>query len=139
MSSRFQVSFVESGYSTTRRSVVVSAPTRKEFVYACGISTYSGRATLKNGCSPEDHAMVYFSGTSPVCSLHERQRGLPADAIEVCPAESGMTMNSESRINFGKTVAIERNIKVKDIGQVVSEDMSVLVSFWKAANFGDDN
>jgi len=103
-----------------------------------GISTYSGRATFKQGCNPEDHAVVHFSNVYPTFFDGEVARGMHAEAIRVYPAESADVMKPASRINFGKTVAIEKNVKVKDIGQVLPGDMSKLVKFWREANLEED-
>lgn len=55
------------------------------------------------------------------------------DPIAVEPAEENASMHWASRINFGKTVAVEKNVKVKDLGRVKPEHMSNLIKFWKVA------
>jgi hypothetical protein len=97
------------------------------------ISTYSNRGTLKIGCVPSEHAIIYFSGTDPQsCYIQgEREAGMFLNPIEVVPASSDVLMKRESRIRFSKTIPVEMNVKVKDIGRVHLNHMSALVSYWQ--------
>ncbi|KAF2251135.1 hypothetical protein BU26DRAFT_276633 [Trematosphaeria pertusa] len=129
------VKFGEHVFSQIRRFVVVSV--KRNFVKACGISTYSGRGTLKPGCNPREHAPIYFVGSSPVWLVGEHERGMTKDPIAVEPADSSLTMPVSSRIRFGKTYPIEWNVKVKDIGRVVPEDLRKLITYWKEEDDDD--
>lgn len=40
-------------------------------------------------------------------------------------------MSPASRLRFGKVYPIEWNVKVKDIGMIVPEDLSKLILYWK--------
>ena len=148
------VQFNETVYSNIRRFVVVSVPNGKGFVYAwyvhnpfqdsgltslSGITTYSQRGALKGGCNPKDHAVVYFDGASPYWLEEEVTAGMTNEAIAVERAEDSMHMHWASRINFGKTVAVEKNVKVKDLGRVKPEHMSNLTTFWKVAKGEEDD
>ncbi|KAH9861395.1 hypothetical protein J1614_011141 [Plenodomus biglobosus] len=117
-------------YSTIRRFVVVAV--KRGFVQACGIGTYSGRGTLKYGCVPSEHAIVYCTGVQPAsCYIPgEWESGMKKDPIEVIPADANTALRPESRIRFGKTYPIEMNVKVKDIGQVHPEHRSKLLQYW---------
>lgn len=97
-----------------------------------GISTYRNRATLKPGCVPSEHAVVYFAGTNPdSCYLPgERENGLNKEPIEVQPADYTLTMKPEARLRFSKTIPIEMNVKVKDIGQVHPQHLTKLYNYW---------
>jgi hypothetical protein len=53
------------------------------------------------------------------------------DPIEVVPSNPYDTMDPASRIRFGKKIAIEWNVKVKDIGMVVPHHMPKLMEYWK--------
>jgi hypothetical protein len=77
---------------------------------------------------------VYFSGTDPsTCYINgERARGLVNEPIEVIPADHSLLMKRESRIRFSKTIPVEMNVKVKDIGRVSYDHMSMLVAYWQA-------
>lgn len=59
------------------------------------------------------------------------------DPIAVEPADSSLTMPVSSRIRFGKTYPIEWNVKVKDIGRVVPEDLRKLITYWKEEDDDD--
>ncbi|KAI2475428.1 hypothetical protein Ptr902_13114 [Pyrenophora tritici-repentis] len=112
------VRFGESVHTNIRRFVVVEI--KRGFVYACGIATYSHRGTLKPGCNPVEHAIIYFRGTDPSYSYlpGEVEGGMTKAPIEVEPADPAMTLKTDSRIRFGKIYPIEMNVKVKDIGRV---------------------
>ncbi|KAJ4311103.1 hypothetical protein N0V94_008119 [Neodidymelliopsis sp. IMI 364377] len=126
--------FGEVVHSQIRRFIVVKVC--QGFVYACGISTYSGRGTNKYGCVPSEYAVAYFSGTDTTyCYLDgEYQNGMIKDPIEVIPVDYDLRMKPESRIRFSKTFPIEMNIKVKDIGRVHPEHISKLLEYWNEYN-----
>jgi hypothetical protein len=125
------VRFNERVHTNIRRFVVVED--KHGFVYACGIGTYSGRGTLKSGINPAEHAIVYLSGTDPEsCYLPgEREAGMTREPIEVVPVDSSVRIRPESRIRFGKTYPIEKNVKVKDIGIVHPSHTYKLVAYWQ--------
>jgi hypothetical protein len=141
------VRFGEAAHTNIRRFVVVEV--KRGFVnawydelprlkYEClltcfsGIGTYSGRGTLKDGCNPKEHAIIYFSGTnSSSCYISgEYEMGMDKDPIQVEPADTTLRIRPESRIRFGKTYPIEMNVKVKDIGRVFPGQLSTLLQYW---------
>ncbi|OAL51759.1 hypothetical protein IQ07DRAFT_506185 [Pyrenochaeta sp. DS3sAY3a] len=128
------VRFGEMVYSTIRRFIVVEV--RQGFVYALAISTYSNRGTLKPGCIPYEHTVVFSSGTDyRHCYFPgEYERGMTKQPIEVEPAhrsDPNLLMKRESRIRFSKQFAIEMNVKVKDLGHVRSEYMSTFLNYYR--------
>ncbi|CAN9477597.1 unnamed protein product [Alternaria alternata] len=124
------VRFNERVHTNIRRFVVLQD--NHGFVYACPIGTYAGRGTLKKGCFPWEHAIVYLSGTDPeTCYLPgEYESGMVKKPIEIVPVDSSITLRSESRIRFGKTYPIEKNVKVKDIGMVHPNHLGKLFQYW---------
>jgi len=128
------IRFGQTAHTNIRRFVVVEV--RRGFVNACGIGTYSGRGTLKDGCNPAEHTIVYFSGTDPAsCYIPgEYESGMIKEPIEVVPAEPNERIRRESRIRFGKVYPIEMNVKVKDIGRVREDQISALISCWAQEN-----
>ncbi|RYN75555.1 hypothetical protein AA0117_g6212 [Alternaria alternata] len=124
------VRFNERVHTNIRRFVVLQD--NHGFVYACPIGTHAGRGTLKKGCFPWEHAIVYLSGTDPeTCYLPgERESGMIKQPIEIVPVDSSITLRSESRIRFGKTYPIEKNVKVKDIGMVHPNHLGKLSQYW---------
>jgi hypothetical protein len=124
------VKFGQKAFSQIRRFVVVAE--RQGFCYACPISTYSGRGTLKRGCIPAEHAVIHMKGTTPVRFLGEN--GMTVEPIAVEPAEPGLTLEAASRVRLGKLYPIEWNVKVKDIGKVIPEDMTKLVTWSRVQN-----
>jgi hypothetical protein len=94
---------------------------------------------MKDGCTPSDHSAVYFAGYAPVIRQEEYDAGMTNEAIEVDPCEDHQQqLSSVSRINFGRTVCIEKNVKVKDIGRVSFAHMSNLITVWKVAKGDED-
>ncbi|CAN9173373.1 unnamed protein product [Alternaria sp. RS040] len=124
------VRFNEVVRTNIRRFVVLAD--EHGFVRACSIGTYSGRGHLKKGCYPAEHAIVYLSGTDPAsCYLPgEWQAGMTKEPIEIIPADSGVRLRYDSRIRFGKTYPIEKNVKIKDIGQVHPGHVGKLLRYW---------
>jgi hypothetical protein len=96
------------------------------------ISTYNNRGTLRPGCEPGEHAVVYNSGTYPTYLAGEIERGLYKDPIEVIPADGSSYLTPQSRVRFGKIYSIEWNVKVKDIGRVVDHHLSILAAHHNA-------
>lgn len=118
-----------------RFSVTIGSRDRA-LIHFSGIGTYSGRGTLKDGCNPAEHTIVYFSGTDPAsCYIPgEYESGMIKEPIEVVPAEPNERIRRESRIRFGKVYPIEMNVKVKDIGRVREDQISALISCWAQEN-----
>jgi hypothetical protein len=93
------------------------------------IQTYGGRGTLRHGCNPIEHAIVYMKGDQP--SLLQDEKEMTKQAIEVIPASRDIgSLARASRIRFGKAQPIQHNVKAKDIGHVSEEHIPLLVSYW---------
>ncbi|KAF1848722.1 uncharacterized protein K460DRAFT_335139 [Cucurbitaria berberidis CBS 394.84] len=124
------VRFNQVVYSTIRRFIV--AEVHQGFVYACAISTYSNRGTLKPGCIPAEHSIVYFTGTDPRTCFFEGENGMTKEPIAVIRTDEDdrLVMKPESRVRFGKKFPIEKNVKVKDIGQVHPQHMSKFSAYY---------
>ncbi|KAF2660413.1 hypothetical protein K491DRAFT_711899 [Lophiostoma macrostomum CBS 122681] len=123
------VRFQQGVYSQIRRFAVVAV--KRGFVYACAISTYSKRGTLKPGCNAAEHSVIYLSGSQPSIFEGEIQNGLSKEPIEIQPADSTVHMDPSCRLRFGKTYPVEMNVKVKDIGRVVPHHMSKFIRYWR--------
>ena len=52
------------------------------------------------------------------------------DPIEVEPPEGSSHLSPASRIRFGKIYSIEWNVKVKDLGRVISSHLSSLLAYY---------
>jgi hypothetical protein len=105
------------------------------------ISTYGGRGTLKHGCTPSEHAIVYLTGTQPTRLDGEWERGMRKDPIEIEPASATETMDPASRLRFGKIHSIEWNVKVREIGVVSRKHKSKLLAYYQEEDgkgFDDD-
>ena len=53
------------------------------------------------------------------------------DAIEIIPVDYSIRLRSNSHIRFGKTYPIEKNVKVKEVGQVHPAHIGRLLQYWK--------
>jgi len=53
------------------------------------------------------------------------------EAIQIEPVAPSIYLTSNSRIRFGKTYPIEKNVKVKDIGKVHPGHIGKLLQYWK--------
>lgn len=126
VNSVFRVSFNEQIYTSIRRFVVVQE--RRGFCYACPISTYGGRATLKPGLNPKDHAVVYTTDKLPFC--FEDETGMDKEPIGVYPTGYN-ELHRASRINFAIHHPIQHNVKVKDLGMVCEDHMPKLEAYWR--------
>ncbi|KAF2646177.1 hypothetical protein P280DRAFT_439960 [Massarina eburnea CBS 473.64] len=124
------VKYGEQAFSQIRRFVIMEV--RRGFVYACPISTYSQRGTLKNGCIPGEHSVVYVEGTLPFRYPGENLVKAP---IAVRPTHNEpLTLHAASRLHFGKVYPIEMNVKVKDLGKVVPQDLTNLLAYYREHN-----
>ncbi|KAH7081321.1 hypothetical protein BKA63DRAFT_206142 [Paraphoma chrysanthemicola] len=115
-------------YTQARRFVVVRQ--KREFCFACPIFTYSDRATLKRGVRPEEHGIAYSEGLS--AELIAGEFGIIKRPIAVTMAQGEPNLKSASRIYYGIHHPIQYNVKVKDIGHVISKDLPALIGNWKA-------
>ena len=145
------VQYGEKAFSQIRRFVVVNV--RRGFVYAwyvyriivctlltCSfspITTYTSRGTLKHGCVPSEHSVVYFEGSQPCFFEGEEERGLTKKSIRVKPASPELSMDPASRLHYGKVYPIEMNVKVKDIGDVDPTQISLLLQYYREENSAD--
>jgi hypothetical protein len=141
------VKYGERAFSQIRRFVIVEV--RRGFVYAwyshllrhekCAlltiysspITTYSGRATLKSGCRPSEHSIVYLQGQHPTPLANEY---LEKEPICVNPAEPDIQMDIASRLHYTKPRPVEMNVKVKDVGDVDPQDISNLLRYYREEN-----
>ncbi|KAF2204022.1 hypothetical protein GQ43DRAFT_438338 [Delitschia confertaspora ATCC 74209] len=124
------VRFQEKVFSQIRRFIVVGE--RHGYCYACPISTYGGQGTLKPGCNPAEHAIVYIRGTTP--RYLPGETGMTIDPIAIDPAVPGTTLTPTSRVRLGMVFPVEMNVKVRNIGMVINEDMPRLVNSSRARN-----
>ncbi|KAL0258289.1 hypothetical protein SLS55_007463 [Diplodia seriata] len=121
------VLFGQRVFSNIRRFIVVKEG--RGFAYACPVSTYGGRATTKRGLDPQQHAIVYITGSVPQYVAGEQR--LQKAPIPIIPAEGSVTLNGASRVNFAIHHPIQHNVKVKDLGIVHPDYIPTLISYAK--------
>jgi len=142
-----RVRYNEAVYSQIRRFVVVSR--RRGFCYAwyctlrsisiaptdtkSPIFTYGGKATTKPGVAPQAHAIIYTRGNKPK-TLDDECALLKNRCIAVDPSPGSPPLTQASRLYFGIHHPIQHNVKVKDLGRVVLEDLAKLIGYWRKEN-----
>ncbi|KAF2492887.1 hypothetical protein BU16DRAFT_620199 [Lophium mytilinum] len=116
-------------FTQIRRFVVVAE--REGFCYACPVFTYTGRGTLKPGCRPWEHAVIYYSTLqSPITLDGENQMKNSPIGVKPEPTET-RPLSTASRVQFGKVYPIDHNVKVKLLGKVITEHMGRLIAYYK--------
>lgn len=148
--------FGERVYTQIRRFVIVQVRRKDHYVKAwfvlkrpipalknskasSPITTYSGRGTLKPGCNAAEHALVYSQGTEPSYFPGEREKGLTKDPIEIIPSNPKETINTASRLRFGRAYPVEWNVKVKEIGMVAPSHMGRLIQYYREEDVYDSD
>lgn len=102
------------------------------------IQTYGGRATLRHGCNPNEHAIVYMKGDQP--TLLQDEKGLVKQSIEIIPASPQIgSLALSSRVRFGKALPIHHNVKAKELGRIKEEHVPLLISYWRLEMGMDHN
>ena len=118
-----------------RRMVVVQ--NRHGACWCVAINSYGGRGLLKTGFKAADieaHTVIYDSTKRPMY-LSAAGRPEPRSnkrEIAVKMAASQLTLESASRVHLGHPYTVNHNLKVQDIGQVVEEDLQVLIAYVRA-------
>jgi hypothetical protein len=90
--------------------------------YYSAVSTHSGRGSPK--ANKNEHGIIY-TGRSPSDTGNER--GMQPIAIKVNPDEHGASLDTRSRLNYGKLYNVEHNIKVKHFGSLSPDNLKALL------------
>ena len=114
-------------HTNVRRFIVVRS--KREFCFACPIFTYSGRATLKGGVQPEQHAIAYSWGRT--AQLLQGEYGITKTSICVVMTNNNPALDVASRIYFGMHHPVQYGVKVKEIGYVPSDQLATLIGNWR--------
>lgn len=86
------------------------------------INTYQGQATTKPGVVAQDHAAVVMLGEEP--KLHPEEKQLTKEPMFITlENKSTGPIDPMSRINFAKVYTVEYNVKVRNIGRIVSDSI----------------
>ena len=134
-SQTLQGSFGERIHSKPVRMVVVQMKP-SGYSHCIRINTYGGQGTRKKYNETERlaHAIIHSSTEPP--ELLEREQRLKKQPIAV-DLDAGQTLESASRIHFGKIYTVEHNVKVKPVGRIAKESMPYFTSHFKRENFDD--
>lgn len=99
------------------------------------IFTYSGKATLKRGVRPTEHAVIHTSGCRP--TLLEDETGIVKDPIAVETPLDQRPLHQASRIYFGIVHPIQYNVKVKDLGMVCQDNIPKVIGYYEEEQMND--
>ncbi|KAF2803220.1 uncharacterized protein BDZ99DRAFT_399963 [Mytilinidion resinicola] len=124
------IRFNETAYSEIRRFIVIS--NKGQYSQCIPIQTYRGQGTRKHGIVVEDHSLIYTGDEDD-----EPPELLPGERITKQPLRveptGSETLESASRVNFGKVYTVEHNVKVLDIGVVCPQHIYLLVNYFTDA------
>lgn len=71
---------------------------------------------------------MYAVGSEP--SLFHGE-SLTKEPIAIQLAEPWSSIDRASRVRFGKAYPVEMNVKVRDIGNVIPDDLSKLIAYYR--------
>ena len=113
-------------YWKIRRFVVIrNKPT---YCLCLSISTYQGRGTSKTGVIHDCHAPVI-----PVdgeVHLHPDEKSFTKEPLRIKIEDPSISIDPMSRINFGKVFTVEYNLKVRNIGRIISESCKKMEEYF---------
>ncbi|KAK9857856.1 hypothetical protein MYU51_020175 [Penicillium brevicompactum] len=105
-------------YSSIRRMIVVKQ--QQGCCWCVPITTYGGQGAAKSGIDRTKHAVIYMQGEEP--PVQGDVRRMTKQSLEVEPIrhenrhsgrfEHKPSLDSMSRVNFGKVYTVEHNVKV---------------------------
>jgi hypothetical protein len=93
------------------------------------IYTYSGRGTTKHGVEASEHGIAYSWGNQ--ATLLPGETGITKPSLQVVMTEGERDLDRASRIYYGIHHPIQYNVKVKDVGYVVPDQVPILIENWK--------
>ncbi len=91
------------------------------------ITTYSGQATTKKGVNQTTHTIVYSGNTAP--SKLPEETKMNKDPLKIILDSPKDKLDPKSRINLGKIITIDHNVKVKPIGSVDERSLVKLLHY----------
>jgi hypothetical protein len=115
--------------SQIRRLVVIQE--RDGYCIAIPIDTYNGMGLLKDDLSDAErgaHAVVYGSDTKPI--VLEKERAMTVkEPIAITLSGAEQKLDEFSRLNFGKALTVQWDVKVMNIGKVAAKSMPAFTRY----------
>jgi hypothetical protein len=133
-----KVAFGQLAFSKIRRFVVIRK--RLHCCLCLPILTYGGQGATKAGVRASDHAIVH-DADKPVPDEAPGER-LSKSALRIVLEVEGETLDSMSRIDFGKVYTVQHNIKVMNVGRIHKLDITWLKRNYNESmrmDYDDDN
>jgi hypothetical protein len=93
------------------------------------IFTYSGRGTTKPGVAASEHGIAYSWGSQATPLPGET--GITKTPLMVVMTPGEDNLHVASRIYYGIHHPIQYNVKVRDIGYVIPDQVHILIQNWK--------
>ena len=91
------------------------------------ITTYSGRGTTKIGVDQNAHTIVYTQNVPPPKLPGEVK--MAKDPLRVIVDDPQDKLDPKSRINLGKLIQIDHNMRVKSLGMIAPQDLAILLNY----------
>lgn len=92
------------------------------------IRTYSGKATSQEGTQAQEHAAVIPIGGH--IQFHPEEEHLKRSPIQLKLEDPHLSIDPMSRINFARVYTVEYNLKVRNVGRVISESIKQMEEYF---------
>jgi hypothetical protein len=124
--STFSLIHLGKNYFQCHNFVVVEV--QSKILYAMPVATYAGRATTEPDVIADDHAILYKWGYAPI--LLPGEDGITKSSFAIVTHDPSYDVPPTCRINFGACHSIEYNVKVKDVGFILQNQLAALRGYW---------
>lgn len=89
------------------------------------IYTYAGQGCSKSGVNSKDHGAIYEVDST--FELLPREPALGFRPVRHRSLDGEDAMSPAARINYSKLCTVEHNVKIAFVGEVLEEDMHIVV------------
>lgn len=124
-----EVIYKQRVYSKIRRFIVVRVGER--CVNCLPVTSYDGDGINKSGIRLGDHGFIY-SRNKP-----NKIPGMCSTPLKLDLAKGAAHLKDPSLVNYGKVYTVETNVKVKNVGKLDGDSISVLRHYFRKV-FNDD-
>lgn len=114
---------------------MVSIHNSRGACWCVAIHSYGGQGLCKPGFRRADidaHTIIYDSCRSPTSMSKEPVSAKRPIAVSMA---SGQALTNASRIHLAQPYTVQHSVKVMEMGQVVADDLDILIAYVKAELF----
>ncbi|GAB7325646.1 hypothetical protein MBLNU13_g09625t1 [Cladosporium sp. NU13] len=102
----------------------------RDCCYAVPISTYGGQGVAKRGVKKSDHAVIYAGEQRPFATSAEMPKrgeaGMQPVSIKVELEDTRDRLDPRARVDFGRRICVQHNIRAKPFGVIDPASMKAL-------------